>query len=38
MQMYKKGEAMSKEVHAAYKVLLLWVQETDVSQNPEGHS
>ncbi len=38
MQMYKKGEAMSKEVHAAYKMLLRWVQETDLSQNPEGHS
>ena len=26
MQMYKKGEAMTKEIQAAYEQLLMWLQ------------
>ena len=26
MQMYKKGEAMTKEIQAAYNVLLAWLE------------
>lgn len=29
MQMYKKGEAMTKEIHAAYEFLLEWIGATD---------
>ncbi len=27
MQMYKKGEAMTKEINAAYEVLLAWLKK-----------
>jgi hypothetical protein len=28
MQMYKKGEAMTKEIQAAYNVLVAWLQNS----------
>ncbi|MDE3034679.1 MAG: hypothetical protein KGO52_08680 [Nitrospirota bacterium] len=31
MQMYKKGEAMTKEIQAAYQVLAAWLEETSKS-------
>lgn len=31
MQMYKKGEAMTKEVLAAYDVLVAWLSTTDTN-------
>ena len=29
MQMYKKGEAMTKEVNAAYKLLAAWLEKAN---------
>ncbi len=31
MQMYKKGEAKTKEVQAAFKILIDWLNQQDVS-------
>ncbi len=31
MQMYKKAEAMTKEIQAAYQVLAAWLEETSKS-------
>ena len=35
MQMYKKGEAMTKEVRAAYVVLKEWVEKQRNASSPE---
>ena len=32
MQMYKKGEAMTKEIEAAYQLLQAWLASEDVNR------
>ena len=32
MQMYRKGEAMTKEIHAAYDVLVAWLASREESR------
>ncbi len=34
MQMYKKGEAMTKEVNAAYELLVAWLASREGSNQP----
>lgn len=34
MQMYRKGESMTKEVHAAYHVLVRWLAEREGRSSP----
>ena len=34
MQMYRKGEAMTKEIHAAYDVLIAWLTSREGSNQP----
>lgn len=36
MQMYKKGEAKTKEIQAAFKILLDWVNHQDTSSQNSG--
>jgi hypothetical protein len=33
MQMYKKGEAMTKEIESAYRVLAAWMTSREASQD-----
>ena len=35
MQMYKKGEAMTKEVHAAYELLSAWLASKESNRVSE---
>jgi hypothetical protein len=35
MQMYTKGEAKSRDIHAAYKVLKEWLEKTEGGKRKE---